>query len=211
MARVVIADDQSLFRKGFRQIISETEGLVLAGEAATVGELLALLHSEPFDLVVLELALGPRDGTDVLKQIKSEFPALPVLVLSRHDETLFAPRALRAGASGYCQKHDAPEKLIEAIQRVLSGRIYLSERMSEMVTADLARPRSALLPHERLSDREFEVFRMLGVGQSVSAIARTLNLSVKTISTHRTRILEKTGFHDNADIVRYVTSLSSLD
>src|SRR5688500_8484441 len=206
MRRIVIVDDVPMVRKGFRQLIAETNDLVLAGEAGAPGELFGLLRSEPFDLVVLEIALASGRGIELLSQIKSEFPALPVLVLSRHDERLFAARALRAGASGYCAKQDAPEKLIEAIRRVLAGRTYLSERLAESVAADLARTGRTLLPHERLSHREFEVFRMLGGGQSASSIARTLNLSVKTVSTHRTRILDKTGFADNAEIVRYVTS-----
>lgn len=206
MARIVIADGEFIARKGLRQIVSETSGLEVAGEAGTPEELLTLLRSQPFDLIVLELTLGSTSGIDVLKRVRNEFPELPVLVFSRHDERFFAISALRAGASGYFQKSDPPGGLIEAIRRVLSGGRYLSERMSEKIAADLAHSGANLLPHERLSDREFEVFRMLGGGRSVSEIARALHLSVKTVSTHRTRILEKTGLIDNADIVRYVTS-----
>lgn len=201
VAQIVIADDHSIVRKGLRQIISETSDLVLAGEASNSAELLTLLRSRAFDLVVLDITLGTRSGIDVLKHIKSEFPRLPVLVLSVHEERIFAVRALRAGAAGYIQKHDAADQLLHAIRKILSGGIYLSEAMTQQTAA-----RGVLLPHERLSDRELEVFRLLGSGRSVTDISRVLNLSVKTVSTHRTRILEKTGLSGNADIVRYVVT-----
>ena len=204
LAQVVIADDHSIVRKGLRQIIAETSDLMLAGEAASAEELFTLLRTRTFDLVVLDISLGARSGIDVLKHIKSEFPRLPVLVLSVHEERIFAVRALRAGAAGYVQKHEAAEQLLHAIRKILSGGIYLSETMSQQISGLTPGARGAVLPHERLSDRELEVFRMLGSGRSVTDIARVLNLSVKTISTHRTRILEKTGLSGNADIVRYV-------
>jgi two-component system invasion response regulator UvrY len=206
MMRIVVADDHAVVRKGLRQIISEAEDLSFAGEAASADELLTLLRSRPFDLVILDLSLGTRSGIEVLKHIKSEFPRLPVLMLSVHAEDLFAVRALRAGASGYIQKEVAPEELVVAIHRIRSGGTYLSPAMGERIAGDLARGSERVLPHERLSDREFEVFRHLGLGRSVTDIAHALNLSVKTVSTHRTRILEKTGFSDNAEIVRYVFS-----
>jgi DNA-binding NarL/FixJ family response regulator len=141
----------------------------------------------------------------VLKHIRSEFSRLPVLILSMHREDIFAMRALRAGASGYIQKEDAPEELLLAIRRIAAGGTYVSPAMAERMAIDLSRG-AAVLPHERLSDREFEIFRLLGSGRSVTDIARSLNLSVKTVSSHRTRILEKTGFQKNADIVDYVIS-----
>jgi two-component system invasion response regulator UvrY len=206
MTRIVVADDHSVVRKGLRQIISEGKDLTVAGEAASADELLPLLRSRPFDLVILDLSFGTRSGIDVLKHIKSEFPRLPVLMLSVHAEDLFAVRALRAGASGYIQKAVAPEELLLAIDRIMTGGTYLSPEMAQRVVTDLARGGERALLHERLSDREFEVFRLLGLGRSVTEIAHTLNLSVKTVSTHRTRILEKTGLPDNASIVRYVFS-----
>ncbi|HET7433669.1 MAG TPA: response regulator transcription factor [Thermoanaerobaculia bacterium] len=205
-ARVVIADDHSIVRKGLRQIMAETNEFVLAGEAATADELLSLLRKEPFDAVVLDLALGARNGLDVLKHIKSEFPRLPVLILSMHDARLYAVRSLRAGASAYIQKEEASEVLVRALRRVLAGGTYISDSVVDVMAAELWSGAPELLPHERLSDRELEVFRMLGMGQSVTQIAQTLNLSVKTVSTHRTRIREKTGLADNAEIVRYVTA-----
>jgi DNA-binding NarL/FixJ family response regulator len=157
-------------------------------------------------VLVLDLTLGVRDGIDLLKTIKSEFPHLRVLILSMHAEDLFAVRALRAGAHGYIQKEGAPEELIAAIRRIAAGRSYLSPAMGERIAHELARRDSEVLPHERLSDREFEVFRSLGAGKSVTEIANALNLSVKTVSTHRTHILAKTGFRNNAEIVSYVQS-----
>jgi DNA-binding NarL/FixJ family response regulator len=206
MIRIAVADDHAVVRKGLRQIISEEHDLELAGEAGSGDELLTLLRSRPFDLVVLDLSLGSRSGIDMLKQIKSEFPRLQVLILSMHAEDVFAARALRAGAAGYMQKESSPEELVAAMRRIAGGGIYLSSAMAERIATDVALGAAGLMPHERLSDREFEVFRLLGAGKSVTDIARDLNLSVKTISTHRSRILDKTGFQKNADIVQYVAS-----
>src|SRR5882672_9959998 len=189
MIRIAVADDHAVVRKGLRQIISEVPDFTVAGEAGSGDELLTLLRNLPFDLVVLDLSLGTRSGIDMLKQIKSEFPRLPVLILSMHAEDLFATRALRAGASGYMQKESSPEELLTAIRRIASGGTYLSAAMAERIATDVALGAAGVLPHERLSDREFEVFRLLGAGKSVTDIAHELNLSVKTVSTHRARIL----------------------
>jgi DNA-binding NarL/FixJ family response regulator len=206
MIRIAVADDHAVVRRGLRQIIEESGDLLFAGEAASADDLLTLLRSRSFELVVLDYSLGTRSGIDVLEHIKSEFPRLPVLILSVHDEDLFAIRALRAGASGYIQKEAAAEELLVAIRQIAAGGTYLSPAMAQRMVADLARGSATALPHERLSDRELEVFRLLGQGRSVTDIAHALNLSVKTVSTHRTRILHKTGLSDNADIVRYVHS-----
>ncbi|MCU1231497.1 MAG: DNA-binding response regulator [Acidobacteria bacterium] len=204
--QIVIADDHAIVRKGLRQIISEASDLTVAGEAESGDELLIVLRSRPVDLVVLDLSLGVRSGLDLLGHIKSEFPRLPVIILSMHPEDLFALRALRAGASGYVEKNSAPEELLAAIRRSARGDTYISARFGEKMAADIVRGGSAVLPHERLSDRELEVFRLLGSGNSVTEIAHALNLSVKTVSTHRTRVLAKTGLRNNADIVDYVIS-----
>jgi two-component system, NarL family, invasion response regulator UvrY len=206
MTRIAIADDHAVVRKGLRQIIAEADDLTVVGEAATADELLTLLRSRPVDVVVLDLGLGVRSGIDVLKHVKSEFPRLPVVILSMHSEDLFAVRALRAGASGYVEKEGAPESLLQAIRHVARGGTWVSPQIAEKIASDIARGGAEVLPHERLSDREFEVFRLLGSGMSVTAIAQALNLSVKTVSTHRTRILAKTGIHDNAGVVEYVIS-----
>jgi DNA-binding NarL/FixJ family response regulator len=204
--RIAVADDHAVVRRGLRQIISEASDLEFAGEAGSADELLTLLRSKPFDLVVLDLTLGMRSGFDLLKHIKCVFPRIPVLILSMHAENLFAIRALRAGAAGYIQKEGAAEELLTAIHRIAAGKSYVSPAMAEKIAADVARGEPQQLPHERLSDREFEVFQLLGAGKSVTEIAKALNLSVKTVSTHRTRILEKTGLTNNAEIVQYVIS-----
>jgi DNA-binding NarL/FixJ family response regulator len=205
MIRIAVADDHAVVRKGLRQIISDERDFNVAGEAGSAEELLTLLRSRPFDLVVLDLSLGTHSGMDLLKQIKCEFPRLPILILSMHAEDLFAIRALRAGAAGYMQKESSPEELLAAIRRIAGGGTYLSSAMAERLANDVALGAAGTMPHERLSDREFEIFRLLGAGKSVTEIAHELNLSVKTVSTHRSRILEKTGFEKNADIVQYVT------
>jgi two-component system, NarL family, invasion response regulator UvrY len=206
MTRIVIADDHAVVRKGLRTILSDGEGLQVVGEASSADELLTILRSRQVDAVVLDVGLGDRDGIEVLKHIRATLPRLPVLVISMHPEEIFAIRAIRAGASGYIEKTAPPELLLEAVTRVAAGGRYVSGNLAERLTQDLARGVTGSLPHERLSDREFEVFRLLGSGKSVSEIARSLNLSVKTVSTHRTRILSKTGLSTNAEIVDYVVS-----
>jgi len=204
--RIVIADDHAVVRKGLRQLIVEAEEMTVVGEAATGDELLTVLRSTAVDVVVLDLSLGARSGLDLLKHVKSEFPRLPVVILSMHSEDLFAVRALRAGASGYVEKNSAPEELLKAIRRIARGGTYVSAQIGEKIAADIVRGGAAVLAHERLSDRELEVFRLLGSGMSVTEIAHSLNLSVKTVSTHRTHLLAKTGLRNNADIVEYVIS-----
>jgi DNA-binding NarL/FixJ family response regulator len=205
MTRIVIADDHALVRKGLRQLMVEAD-MTVVGEAEGGDELLTVLRSGPVDVVILDLTLGVRSGLDLLKHIKSEFPRLPVIILSMHPEELFAVRALRAGASGYVEKKSVPEELLTAIRRAARGGTYVSEQIGEKIAADIGKGGAAILPHERLSDRELEVLRLLGSGLSVTEIAHTLNLSVKTVSTHRTRVLAKTGLHNNAGIVEYVIS-----
>jgi DNA-binding NarL/FixJ family response regulator len=206
MARIVIADDHAIVRKGLAQIIADSNELRLVGEAGSADEVFDVLRSRAVDVVVLDLTLGDRDGIDLLKHIRSEFPRVAVLMLSMHSEDIYALRALRAGASGYIQKEGAPEMLLEAIRRIAAGRTYVSPAIAERLAADVARGSQSSLPHERLSDRELEVFRLLGAGKTVTEIAHALNLSVKTVSTHRTHILAKTGLQTNAEMVDYVAA-----
>jgi DNA-binding NarL/FixJ family response regulator len=205
MTRIVIADDHAVVRKGLRLILSDVAGIEVAGEAASADELLAILRTNRADAIILDVVLGDRDGIEVLKHIRSEFPQLPVLVISMHAEEIFAMRAFRAGASGYIEKSAPPETLRDAVRAVAAGGTYISAALAEQLRTDLTRGTDSL-PHERLTDREFEVFRLLGAGKSVTEIARAINLSVKTVSTHRTRILAKTGLETNAGIVEYVAS-----
>jgi two-component system, NarL family, invasion response regulator UvrY len=205
MTRILIADDHAVVRKGLRLILGDTDGIEIAGEAASADELLTFLRSGRADAVVLDVMLGDRDGIEVLKHIRSEFPRMPVLMISMHAEEIFAIRALRAGANGYVEKAAPAETLRDAVRRVASGGSYMTSATAERLKDHLAHGESGALPHERLSDREFEIFRLLGAGKSVTEIASALNLSVKTVSTHRTRILAKTGLATNSAIVDYVT------
>jgi DNA-binding NarL/FixJ family response regulator len=200
MTRIVIADDHAVVRKGLRLILADVAGIEVTGEAASADELLTILRAERTDAVLLDVVLGDRDGIEVLKHIRSEYPQLPVLFISMHAEEIFAVRAFRAGASGYIEKSAPPEQLRDAVRAVTAGGTYFSAAVAEQLRTD----KSQVLPHQRLSDREFEIFRLLGRGKSVTEIARVINLSVKTVSTHRTHILAKTGLATNSDIVEYV-------
>lgn len=207
MPRIVIADDHAVVRKGLRLILADSGGgMEVAGEAESADELFRILRSRLVDAVVLDVGLGDRDGIEVLKHIRAEFPRLPVLIISMHSEEVFAMRALRAGAAGFIEKAAPFEALVDAVRRVAAGGTYVSPTMADRLTVNVRRGPDSALPHERLSDREFEIFRLLGAGRSVTEIARALNLSVKTVSTHRTRILFKTGLTTNAEIVDYVSS-----
>ena len=204
MTRIVIADDHAVVRKGLRLILGE--GFEVVGEAASADELLQLLRSRPADVVILDVGLAERDGIEVMKHVLSAFPRMPVLILSVHSEEIFAERAIRAGALGYVEKSAPPEMLLEAVRRVAAGGTYITAATAKRLADGGAHGDLDSLPHERLSDREFEVFRLLGAGRSVTEIAHALNLSVKTVSSHRTRILSKTGLTTNAGIVDYVVS-----
>jgi DNA-binding NarL/FixJ family response regulator len=189
-------------RRGLQQIIAMRPGWNLTSEVSTADDVLPALRQDSIDALILDVSLGGRSGIDLLGHIRSEFPALPVLMLSMHAEEQYAIRCLRAGASGYIQKDSSPDELLEAIERVASGRAYVSPAVAEQLATEVVRGTSAQ-PHERLSTREFEVFRLIGAGKSVTDIADTLHLSVKTVSTYRSRVLMKTGFRSNADIIAY--------
>jgi two-component system, NarL family, invasion response regulator UvrY len=200
--RIVVADDHSIVRRGLQGVIARKPGWELAAEAETAEQLFEVLRQGRFDILVLDLMLRNRSGIDLLAEIRREHPALPVLMLSMHPEEQYAIRCLRAGARGYVQKDSSLEDLLEAIARVAAGRTWVSPAVAEQMATQIISP-SEKPPHELLSPREFEVFRMIATGQSITEIAGELRVSVKTISTYRTRILEKTGFHSNADIVAY--------
>jgi DNA-binding NarL/FixJ family response regulator len=199
--RVFVADDHDVVRRGLEQIVATQPGWEVAGEARRADDVLPALRSTPVDVVILDISLGGRSGIDVLGHIRAELPSLPVLILSMHAEEQYATRCLRAGASGYLQKDSSPEEIISAVERVAAGRRYVSDALAGTLAEEATR--EILAPHERLSDREFEVFRLIAQGMAATDIAESLHLSVKTVSTYRTRILEKTGFHSNADIIAY--------
>jgi two-component system, NarL family, invasion response regulator UvrY len=199
---ILIADDHLIVRHGLRHIIASQPGWSVVAEASTADEVLPLLRRETIDILVLDVTLEGRSGIDLLGSIRSEFPKVPVLMLSMHDEEQYALRCLRAGASGYIEKRGSAEELIRAIQRVADGHIYVSSAVADQL-ADELRHGTAALPHERLSAREFEVFRQIAAGKSIAEIAGALHLSASTVSTYRSRIIGKTGFHSNADIINY--------
>ena len=200
--RVLLADDHAVVRRGLQQIIATRGTWQVAGEAASGEELLALLRNVDADVLVLDVSMGDRSGIDLLGSIRELRPNLPVLMLSMYAEEHYALRALRAGAQGYIQKDRPPEEILAAIERVATRRTHVSEAVMEQMAATISGARSEH-PHELLSRREFQVFQLIAGGQSVSDIASALHLSVKTVSTYRTRIMEKTGFRTNAELVAY--------
>jgi DNA-binding NarL/FixJ family response regulator len=202
MIRALIADDHAVVRQGLRQILLETSDMVVTGEAANGPEALERARSGGFDVIVLDITMPGRSGFEVLKELRLEDPALPVLVLSMHSEEQFAVRLLKAGASGYLNKESAPEELVKAIRKVVSGGRYVSPRLAEKLAFEIDSGSDKLL-HETLSDREFQVMRMMASGQTVKEIAAELALSVKTISTYRARILDKMNLHTNAELIHY--------
>ena len=204
MLRILIADDHPLFRRGLKQIITETSDMVVADEAADGREALSKAETGDYDVLLLDITMPFKNGVDVLSQLKNERPTLPVLMLSMHPEEQYAVRALRAGASGYLTKESAPEELVAAIRKVSTGGKYVSASLAERL-ASIVQSDGEALPHETLSHREYQVMCMIASGQTVSEAARELSLSVKTISTYRARILEKLHMKNNAELIRYAT------
>ncbi len=200
--RVLIADDHAIVRKGLRQIAEESRKIEV-GEASNGQEALDKVRSERWDALVLDMNMPGRHGLDVLQSVRDIQPGLPVLVLSVHPEDQYAMRVLRAGAAGYMNKDAAPDELVSALQKVVGGGKYISQQLAERLAFDVSGDNDKL-PHEKLSDREYRVLLMIGEGKSVGQIALELSLSVKTVSTYRTRLLEKMNLHNNADMIRYV-------
>jgi DNA-binding NarL/FixJ family response regulator len=204
-ARVLLVDDHPIVRQGLGQLINEELDLSVVSEAEDFQQALTSLESTPVDVAIVDISLKERSGIELIKEIRSRHPDLPILVLSMHDESLHAERVLRAGAKGYIMKQEATEQVMNAIRRVLRGEVYLSERMaSRMVNRLVAGPQNVGgSPIERLSDREFEVFQMIGHGVGPSEIAEKLGLSVKTVETHRERIKEKLNLASGSELIRY--------
>jgi DNA-binding NarL/FixJ family response regulator len=203
MIKVLLADDHAIVRGGLKEILLRHMESVECGEAENAEQVLALVREHPWDLLILDITMPGRSGLDILADLKQLRPELPVLVLSMLPEDQFGKRVLRAGASGYLKKESAPEELIQAIRKVLSGGRYVSPALAEKIVLDLND--GANLPlHEGLSAREFEILVMLGSGKTVSQIAEELHLSVTTISTYRARILEKMNMSTTAELMRYV-------
>jgi two-component system, NarL family, invasion response regulator UvrY len=202
MIRVFIADDHAIVRKGFCQIIEETDGMQVVGEATNGDDVLAQVSKAEWDVLVLDLSMPGRSGLDVIQAVRDLRPKLPILVLSMHPEDQYAVRLLKNGIAGYINKETALDNLVNAIRKVVTGGKYVSEALAEKMAFDLTGP-SDKGSHESLSDREYRVLCMIGEGKSVSQIAEELFISVKTISTYRTRILEKMNLSTTADLIRY--------
>jgi DNA-binding NarL/FixJ family response regulator len=200
--KVLVADDHAIVRRGLRQILAETADIMVGGEAATAQEVLRLVQSERWSAVILDISLPGGSGLDLLADLRKARPELPVLILTVHSEDQYAVRAIRAGAAGFLTKESAPDKLIEAVRKVATGGRYVSAELAETLASVLAGQNRGA-PHERLSDREFEILKMLASGRTVSEVARDLKLSVKTVSTHRTRILKKMALKTNAELTAY--------
>jgi two-component system invasion response regulator UvrY len=197
-------------RQGLKQILGDTPEMLVAGEATNGQEVLDKVRAEPWDVVVLDISMPDRSGLDILKQLRSERPKLPVLVLSMHSEDQYAMRVLKAGASGYLTKDSAPDELVKAIRKVVSGGRYVSSFLAEKLAFEIGTD-SSRLPHETLSDREFQVLRLIAAGKSVTEIAAELYLSVKTVSTYRARMLEKMNLGTTAELIHYAMQNHLID
>lgn len=204
MIRIVLADDHAIVREGLKRIVGEVADFTVAGEAADGTEALRVVRELDFDVLVLDLSMPGRSGMELIKLVKAEKPRLRVLVLSMHQELQYAVRAIKAGASGYLTKESAPASLEEAIRKIAGGGAYISAEVAQQLALG-AMPGGAsdAPPHESLSDREFEVFRLLVAGDAVSDIAGKLNLSVKTVSTHKANLMHKLGLPNQTELVRY--------
>jgi two-component system invasion response regulator UvrY len=202
LIKVLIADDHAVVRRGLRQILAETTDIVVGGEAAAAHDVLRLVRAERWDAVILDVSLPGVSGMEILADLRRERPGLPVLILTVHSEEQYAVRAIRSGAAGFLTKETAPERLVEAVRKIATGGRYVSpevaEKLASFVSADGQGP-----PHERLSNRELEILKMIASGKTVSQVAGDLALSVKTVSTHRTRMLKKMGMKTNAELMHY--------
>lgn len=210
MMKILIADDHAVVREGLKQVLSESPDFIVAAEASTGQEVMDKISKKDFDLVVLDIAMPGRGGLDVLKEIKTQKPKLSVLVLSMYPEEQYAVRVLKAGASGYLTKESAPDELVKAIRQISQGKKYVSPSLAEKLALDLEissdRP-----PHEILSDREYQVMCMIASGKTLKEISEELSLSIKTISTYRTRILEKMNMKNNAELTHYAIKNRLID
>ena len=207
--KIIIADDHPLFRRGLKHALEETPDIEVIGEASNGDSLLSMIKSDNLDMVLLDISMPGKSGLDLLKQLKSEHTKLPILILSVYPEEQYAVRFIKAGASGYLTKESAAEKLAEAIRKIAAGGKYASTAIIEKLAFDFSDSDKPL--HETLSDREYQVFGMISIGKSLTEIGVDLSLSVKTISSHRTRILEKMKMKKNAELIHYAITRNLLE
>jgi DNA-binding NarL/FixJ family response regulator len=202
MIRLVIADDHAIVREGLKRIVASAEGMNIVAEAADGTEVMQRVRELEFDVLVLDLSMPGRSGMELIKLVRAEKPKLRILVLSMHQELQYAVRAIKSGASGYLTKESAPGELEQAIRKIAGGGAYVTAEVAEQLALG-AMPGSQSQPHESLSDREFEVFRLLAEGVSVTDIGTRLKVSVKTVSTHKANLMQKMGLNNASDLVRY--------
>jgi len=210
MLKILIADDHAVVREGVKHILSEMPDMVAADEAGRGQEVLEKVGKDEYDLILLDIAMPGRDGLEILKDLKLQKPKLPVLILSMFPEEQYALRALKSGASGYLTKDSIPDELIKAIQKIVRGGKYISSSFSEKMLLSFDSDAEKPL-HETLSDREYQVMRMIASGKTLKEIADELALSVKTVSTYRSRILDKTGMKNNVELTHYAFKQRLID
>ena len=210
MIRILIADDHAIVREGLKQIVQQTTDIIVVDEASNAAETLEKVRKLQLDLLLLDISMPGRSGLDVLLEVKRDLPHLPVLILSLHPEDQYALRMIKAGASGYVTKESASEQLIQAIRKVAAGGRYMSMPLAERLVFGMVKGKDGDA-HEILSNREFQVFRMLAGGKTVKEIADELSLSIKTISTNRTRIIEKMGLKNNSEFTQYAIRYKLLE
>lgn len=211
MIRILIADDHDILRAGLKHILQDSGDIVVAGEASDGYQVLTQVRSGKWDAVVLDLSMPGKSGIELIKQIKGEFPKLPILILSMHKEDLYAVRALKAGASGYLCKDGAETLLIQAIRKVAGGGLFIDQAVAEKLAVEMLSGTSSGASHSRLTDREYQIFLLVAKGHGVTDISRQLNLSVKTVSTHKTRIQEKMNLTNTAELIHYAIRHKLID
>ena len=210
MVRILIADDHALIREGLKKILKGAQDFSVVSEAQNAREVIEEVKKQDLDVVILDISLPGKSGLELLKDLKQDYPRLPVLILSMHPEDRFAVRALKAGAAGYVTKDSAVEELVKAIRKVVNGRKYVSPALAEKLAFDLETD-TGKPPHESLSDREYQVMCMIAIGKSVREIAGELFLSVSTVNTYRGRILEKMNMKTDAELIRYAVQNQLVD
>jgi DNA-binding NarL/FixJ family response regulator len=210
MIKILVADDHTIVREGLRQIFLDTDDIMVADEAKNAQEAIKKVGKGKYDVLLLDISLPGRSGLDVLKQALCLRPGLPILILSMHPEEQYALRCLRAGAAGYLTKESASDELINAIRTVVAGKKYVTASLAEKIMLELDRG-SHLAPHATLSDREYQVFILIASGKTGREIAKSINLSYKTISTHRANILRKMRMQNNAQLIRYALKQNLVD
>jgi two-component system, NarL family, invasion response regulator UvrY len=203
--KILIADDHPIIREGLKSILEREPELKVEAQASSADEIFESLQKTIIDLILLDISLPGKSGLDVIKNIKELYPDISILIISMHPEETFALRCLKLGASGYLTKNSAADDLVTAVRKIIAGEVYLSSKLSKMLVNKL-NEKGDKLPHENLSDREFQVLRMLASGKTVSQVAGELYLSIATVSTYRSRILEKMNLKTNAELVHYVIS-----